>query len=34
MALKSGGIAPKLLLEDLILKCLVFNPETAGRSAK
>ncbi|MFZ5994438.1 MAG: DNA polymerase III subunit delta [Thermodesulfobacteriota bacterium] len=34
MALKSGGIAPKLLLEDLILKCLVFNPETAGQSAK
>lgn len=34
MALKSGRIAPKLLLEDLILKCLVFNPETAGQSAK
>lgn len=34
IALKSGRIAPKLLLEDLILKCLVFNPETAGQSAK
>ncbi|MEW6326289.1 MAG: DNA polymerase III subunit delta [Thermodesulfobacteriota bacterium] len=34
MALKSGGITPKLLLEDLILKCLVFNPETVSLSAK
>lgn len=33
MALKSGRIAPKLLLEDLILKCLVFNPETISQSA-
>ncbi len=33
MALKSSRITPKLLLEDLILKCLAFNPETISQSA-